>query len=60
MPKASRIDIASINLEGEDIQWYDLFEASCVTPIWTTFVGGLLVRFGPTAFGDVNGELAKI
>jgi hypothetical protein len=42
-PKAFRIDIASINLEREDSQWYDLFEASHITPTWTTFVEGLLV-----------------
>jgi len=59
-PEASRVDIASIHLEGEVVQWYDWFEASHGMPTWETFVEGLLVRFGPSAFEDVDGELAKI
>jgi hypothetical protein len=58
-PEASRVDIASIHLEGEAIQWYDWFEASHGIT-WATFVEGLLVRFGPSAFEDVDDELAKI
>jgi hypothetical protein len=49
----------SIHLEGEAIQWYDWFEASHGMT-WATFVEGLLVRFGPSAFEDVDDELAKI
>jgi len=59
-PEASRVDIAFIHLEGEAIQWYDWFEASHGLPTWAAFVEGLLVRFGPSAFEDVYGELAKI
>lgn len=29
-------------------------------PTWATFGEGLLVRFGPSAFEDIDGELAKI
>jgi len=60
MPEASRVDIASIHLEGEAFQWYDWFEASHGMPTWATFMEGLLVRFGPFAFEDVDGELTKI
>jgi hypothetical protein len=60
MPETSRVEIASIHLEGEAVQWYDWFEASRGTPTWAAFVEGLLVRFGPSAFEDVDGELAKI
>jgi hypothetical protein len=59
-PEASKVDIASIHLEGEAIQWYDWFEASHGWPTLAAFVEGLLVRFGPFAFEDVNSELAKI
>lgn len=58
MPEASRVDIASIHFEGEAIQLYNWFEVS--HPTWAAFVEGLLVRFGPSAFEDVDGELAKI
>ncbi|KAF8399715.1 hypothetical protein HHK36_015585 [Tetracentron sinense] len=58
--EASRVDIASIHREGEAVQWYNWFEASHGIPTWATFVEGLLVRFGPSAFEDVDGELAKI
>jgi hypothetical protein len=58
--EASRVDIASIHLEGEAVQWYNWFEASHGRPTWATFVEGLLVRFGPSTFEDVDGELAKI
>ena len=54
------MEIASIHLEGEVVQWYDWFEASRGTSTWAAFVEGLLVRFGPFAFEDVDGELAKI
>ncbi|KAF8405656.1 hypothetical protein HHK36_007732 [Tetracentron sinense] len=57
--EASRVDIASIHLEGEAVQWYDWFEASHGIPTWATFVEGLLVRFGPSAFEDVDANRAR-
>jgi hypothetical protein len=59
-PKTYRVEIASIHLEGEVVQWYDWFEARRGTPTWAAFVEGLLVRFCPSAFEDVDVELAKI
>jgi hypothetical protein len=44
-PETSRVEIASIHLKGEAVQWYDWFEASRGTPTWVAFVEGLLVRF---------------
>lgn len=54
------MEIAAINLDGDAIQWYDSLESSHGIPIWNEFVEGLLVRFGPTKYENVDGELAKL
>jgi hypothetical protein len=45
--EASRVDIASIHLEGETVQWYDWFEASHGMPTWATFVEGPFCMIRP-------------
>jgi len=46
----SKVEIVSISLEGDAIQWFDWLVACCGEPTWYEFVEGFLVRFGPSAY----------
>lgn len=59
-PKIYNVEIASINLDGDAIQWYDWFESCHGFATWDEFVDGLLVRFGSSEYENVDGELVKI
>ncbi|KAG6488248.1 hypothetical protein ZIOFF_057007 [Zingiber officinale] len=56
----AKVDLASINLEGDAIQWYDWLEACHGPPKWEEFKEELINRFGPSGYENVDGELAKI
>ncbi|RRT59112.1 hypothetical protein B296_00038775 [Ensete ventricosum] len=59
-PEASMVDIAAIHLEGEAIQWYDLYKHTHGVPTWRQFKSGLLLRFRPFEYENIDGQLAKI
>ncbi|RWV95599.1 hypothetical protein GW17_00041767, partial [Ensete ventricosum] len=59
-PKASMVDIAAIHLERDAIQWYNWYKHTHGIPTWRQFKIGLLCRFGPSEYDDINGQLAKI
>ncbi|KAG6531914.1 hypothetical protein ZIOFF_005750 [Zingiber officinale] len=56
----AKVELASINLEGDAIQWYDWLEACHGPPKWEEFKEELINRFGPSGYENVDGELAKI
>ncbi|KAG6518010.1 hypothetical protein ZIOFF_021411 [Zingiber officinale] len=56
----AKVELASINLEGDAIQWYDWLEACHGPPNWGEFKEELLNRFDPSGYENVDGELAKI
>ncbi|RWW04617.1 hypothetical protein BHE74_00005348, partial [Ensete ventricosum] len=59
-PKGSKVDIAAIQLEEDAIQWYDWFEHTHSVPMWEQFKSGLLIRFRPSEYENMDGQLAKI
>ncbi|KAG6476184.1 hypothetical protein ZIOFF_065420 [Zingiber officinale] len=56
----AKVELASINLEGDAIQWYDWLEACHGPPKWEEFKEELINQFGPSGYENVDGELAKI
>ncbi|KAG6528131.1 hypothetical protein ZIOFF_010280 [Zingiber officinale] len=56
----AKVELASINLEGDAIQWYDWLEACHGPSKWEEFKEELINRFGPSGYENVDGELAKI
>ena len=54
------MEIASIQLDGDAIHWYDWYETCHGVPSWEQFKRGLLVRFGPSEYENVDGQLVKI
>jgi hypothetical protein len=59
-PADSKVEIASISLDEDANQWFDWLVACHGEPTWDEFVEGLLLRFGPSAYDNVDGELANI
>ncbi|RWW50723.1 hypothetical protein BHE74_00042996 [Ensete ventricosum] len=57
---ATRVEIAAIHLEGDVIQWFNWFKHTHRGLSWQQFKEGLLDRFGPTDFNNIDGQLAKI
>ena len=56
----SMVKIAAIHLEGDAIQWFDWFEHTYGVLSWRQFKEGLLIRFRPTDYENIDGQLAKI
>ncbi|KAG6493593.1 hypothetical protein ZIOFF_048585 [Zingiber officinale] len=56
----AKVELASINLECDVIQWYDWLEACHEPPKWEQFKEELINQFGPSSYENVDGELAKI
>ncbi|RWV77547.1 hypothetical protein GW17_00061603 [Ensete ventricosum] len=59
-PEASMVDIVVIHLEGDTIQWYNWLEYTQRVQTWRQFKSGLLIRFGPTEYENIDGQLTKI
>ncbi|RWW47916.1 hypothetical protein BHE74_00046061 [Ensete ventricosum] len=57
---ATRVEIAAIHLEGYAIQWFNWFKHTHGGLFWQRFKEGLLDRFGPIDFNNIDGQLAKI
>ncbi|RWW03514.1 hypothetical protein GW17_00033324 [Ensete ventricosum] len=57
---ATRVEIAGIHLDGDAIQWFNWFKYTHGGLCWQRFNEGLLDRFGPTDFNNIDGQLAKI
>ncbi|RWW42035.1 hypothetical protein BHE74_00052442 [Ensete ventricosum] len=57
---ATRVEIAAIHLEGDAIQWFNWFKHTHGGLCWQQFKEGLLDRFGPTDFNNIDGQLTKI
>ncbi|RRT31547.1 hypothetical protein B296_00047828 [Ensete ventricosum] len=57
---ATQVEIAAIHLEGDAIQWFTWFKHTHEELSWQQFKEGLLDRFGPTDFNNIDGQLAKI
>ena len=56
---ASMIEIAAIHLDGDAIQWFHWFKYTYGVLSWRQFKEGLLIRFGPTDYENID-VLAKI
>ena len=54
------VKIAAIHLEGDTIQWFDWFEHTYGVLSWQQFKEGLLIRFRPTDYENIDRQLAKI
>ncbi|RRT39742.1 hypothetical protein B296_00040968 [Ensete ventricosum] len=54
------VEIASTQLEGDAIQWYDLYEIYHGVPSWGQFKRELMIRFRLSEYKNINGQLAKI
>ncbi|RRT50930.1 hypothetical protein B296_00034038 [Ensete ventricosum] len=52
---ATRVEIAVIHLEGDTIHWFNLYEYTHGGLSWQRFKEGLLNRFGPTDFDNIDG-----
>ncbi|RRT74654.1 hypothetical protein B296_00016726 [Ensete ventricosum] len=59
-PEESKVEIASIQLEGDAIQWYDLYETYHGVPSWGQFKRELQIHFGPSEYKNITEQLAKI
>ncbi|RWW67435.1 hypothetical protein BHE74_00025120 [Ensete ventricosum] len=57
---ATQVEIAAIHLEGDAPKWFNWFEHTHGRLFWQRFKEGLLNRFGPTDFDNIDGQLAKI
>ncbi|RWV96601.1 hypothetical protein GW17_00040674 [Ensete ventricosum] len=57
---ASMVEIVTIHLEGDVIQWFVWFEHTHGVLSWRQFKEGLLNCFRPTDYENVDGHLAKI
>ncbi|RRT39569.1 hypothetical protein B296_00024326 [Ensete ventricosum] len=57
---ATRVEIAAIHLKGDAIQWFNWFKHTHEGLSWQRLKEGLLDRFGPTNFNNIDGQLAKI
>ncbi|RWW33691.1 hypothetical protein GW17_00001579 [Ensete ventricosum] len=56
----SMVDIAAIHLEGDAIKWYDWFEHTHEIPTWRQFKSELQIRFRPSEYENIDGQLVKI
>ncbi|RWW85522.1 hypothetical protein BHE74_00005788 [Ensete ventricosum] len=56
---ATRVEITTIHLEGDAIQWFNWYEHTHGGLSWQRFKEGLLNCFGPTNFNNIV-QLAKI
>ena len=52
--------MASIQLDEDAIQWYNWYETCYGVPSWEQFKRGLLIRFSPSDYENIDGQLAKI
>ncbi|RRT76888.1 hypothetical protein B296_00010864 [Ensete ventricosum] len=59
-PEASMVEITTIHLEGDIIQWYNWIECTQGVPTWRQFKSSLLIRFGSSEYESIDGQLAKI
>ncbi|KAF5471876.1 hypothetical protein F2P56_008640 [Juglans regia] len=59
-PPAQRLLMASYNMEGEALVWYQDAAESRQFTSWETFVRALLLRFGPTAYDDPMEALTRL
>ncbi|RZS14728.1 hypothetical protein BHM03_00046461 [Ensete ventricosum] len=57
---ATRVEIAAIHHEGDAIQWFNWFEYTHGGLFWQRFTEGLLNRFGPIDFNNIDGQLTNI
>ncbi|RWV78604.1 hypothetical protein GW17_00060399 [Ensete ventricosum] len=57
---ATRVEIAAIHLKGDAIQWFNWFKHTHRGLSWQRFKEGLLDRFRPIDFNNIDGQLAKI
>ncbi|RWV90752.1 hypothetical protein BHE74_00056434 [Ensete ventricosum] len=57
---ATRVEIAAIHLKGNAIKWLNWFKHTHGGLSWQRFKEGLLDRFKPTDFNNIDGQLAKI
>ena len=57
---ASMVKFAAIHLEGDAIQWFKQFEHTYGVLSWQQFKEGLLIRFRPTDYENIDEQLAKI
>ncbi|RWV87176.1 hypothetical protein GW17_00050862 [Ensete ventricosum] len=57
---ATQVEIAAIHLEGDVIQWFNWFEHTHGGLSWQRFKEGLLNRFRPTDFDNIDEQLTKI
>ncbi|RRT46410.1 hypothetical protein B296_00022440 [Ensete ventricosum] len=51
----SKVEIASIQLEGDAIQWYGWCEHTHAKPLWEQFKSRLLIHFGPSEYENMDG-----
>ncbi|RZS14395.1 hypothetical protein BHM03_00046067 [Ensete ventricosum] len=54
------VEIASTQLKGDAIQWYDLYKTYHGVPSWGQFKREFLIRFRLSKYKNNNGQLAKI
>ena len=52
--------MASIQLEGDALQWYDWYETFHGVPSYEQFKRELIIRFGPSEYKNIDGQLTKI
>lgn len=59
-PTESKVEIASINLEGDANHWHGQLKSCHGIPTWDKFVDGHAADFNPTEYESMEDELAKI
>ncbi|PNY01861.1 retrotransposon-related protein, partial [Trifolium pratense] len=59
-PAASRLQIVSFHLEGRAASWFQWAMRNNLLTSWPVFLDAVRIRFGPTAYEDVEGDLSKL
>lgn len=59
-PEASRLPILSFNTEGRAAAWFQWASRNELLTSWSVFVDVVRIRFGPSLYDDVEGDLSKL
>jgi len=59
-PDVDRLTIASVNVEGVVIPWFQLLQRANQLPTWSALVTAIELQFGPSLFDSPRARLFKL
>jgi hypothetical protein len=59
-PEVDRLQIVSFHLDGRAAGWFQWAMRNNLLPSWQIFKEAVRLRFGPTTYEDVEGDLSKL